>query len=372
MKKIKIGYVSHFEHFRMGGQKSMLALIEHLDRERFVPYAIVPARGELSERLEALGVKVSIIPLTSLKPKNFFSIIKNIKRIRELVRREEIDILHTDFERDTFLCGLAKVNLPVKLLWHVRLTRKERLDKINASRSDGIIGISEGTKHRFTNVKGIDSKFRKIFNGVDIDKFAPHENKIALRRQLGMPEDRKIILFVGQIKDSKGVLDILEAAALTKKINQGSEFLFLFIGHFENSEFQNQFQSQIYNKNIIEEVQIIGQQTNINEWMAAGDLLVLPSYEGTEGMGRVLFEAMACALPVIGTNISGVKEAITKDTGMLVNEHSPDEIAEAVNSLLYSKELYINYSMNARRRAQEVFDIKIHAQKVMEFYNDML
>jgi glycosyltransferase involved in cell wall biosynthesis len=163
----------------------------------------------------------------------------------------------------------------------------------------------------------------------------------------------------------------LDAAAIARTFQIKENPLFLFIGQFENEEFQNQFQTKANQPEIANDILIVGQQKNINEWMAAGDLLILPSYEGTEGMGRVLFEAMACALPVIGTNISGINEAVTKDTGLLINEHSPEEIAKAIQSILYSNEVYINFSMNARRHAQEVFDIKIHAQKVMEFYKDL-
>jgi len=372
MKKTKIAFVSHFSHFRMGGQQSMLALIENLDWSRFDIYAIVPAEGELSSRLKALKVKVSIIPLTSLKPMNFFKIINNIRRIRKLIKTEEIDILHTDFERDTYVCGWAKRNLPVKLIWHVRLVRPERLDMSNAAHADGIIGISRGTKKRFMKVKGIDEKFTKIFNGVDVAKFSPSDDKLALRQKLLLPVDKKIVLFVGQIKDSKGVMDILDAASLLRDNKNNHVVLFLFIGNFEKENFRETFAKKVKENKINDDVLVKSQQENINEWMAAADMLILPSYEGTEGMGRVLFEAMACGVPVIGTDISGINEAITDDTGILVPEKSPEAIAEAVKKLIDSDELRNELGKNAIKRANEIFDIKVHAKKVEDFYNKIL
>lgn len=350
----------------------MLALIENLDWSRFDIYAIVPAEGELSSRLKALKVKVSIIPLTSLKPMNFFKIINNIRRIRKLIKTEEIDILHTDFERDTYVCGWAKRNLPVKLIWHVRLVRPERLDMSNAAHADGIIGISRGTKKRFMKVKGIDEKFTKIFNGVDVAKFSPSDDKLALRQKLLLPVDKKIVLFVGQIKDSKGVMDILDAASLLRDNKNNHVVLFLFIGNFEKENFRETFAKKVKENKINDDVLVKSQQENINEWMAAADMLILPSYEGTEGMGRVLFEAMACGVPVIGTDISGINEAITDDTGILVPEKSPEAIAEAVKKLIDSDELRNELGKNAIKRANEIFDIKVHAKKVEDFYNKIL
>jgi len=370
--KINIAYISHFPHYKMGGQRSMLALIENLDREKFHPFAILPAEGELSQKLKELNCTTKIIPLTSLKPKNARTIISNIIEIRKFIKKENIDILHPDFERDAFVAGIAKINTPAKMIWHVRLTRPENLDKINAFLSDGIIGVSSATKKRFLKVKNLDRKFITIFNGVDHNTFVPTEDKNLLRQTLGLPLNIPIIIFVGQIKDSKGVEDIINATEILLKKNIQKTPLLLLIGEYESIEYENKILKLIAEKHLSDIVLRKPQQNNIHQWMAAADILLLPSYEGSEGMGRVLFEAMACGTVPVGTNISGINEAISRDTGILIHEHSPSELASTIEKLITNVPLYNNLKNNTIERAKTVFDIKIHAANVQNFYYSIL
>jgi glycosyltransferase involved in cell wall biosynthesis len=352
----------------MGGQRSMLVLIENLDRNKFRPYVILPAEGELSRRLRKLDCQIKIIPLTSLKPKNAATVISNILKIRKFIKNEKIDIIHPDFERDAFVSGLAKQFTSAKMVWHVRLTRPESLDRVNATLADGIIGISEATGNRFRNVKNIDKKFIKIFNGVDCKKFEPASNIEQLRNELKLPQDRKIVLFVGQIKDSKGIVDIIEAAAYLKKTYYTRLPVFILVGDFVSMEYGTHLKNVIEEKQLNDVITHIPQCEAIEKWFAAADILLLPSYEGNEGMGRVIFEAMACGTVPLGTDIPGINEAITQDTGMLVREHSPVQIADAVSKLIDDKTFYNNLRQNALERARNVFDIKIHARKVENYY----
>src|SRR5881397_3087945 len=65
-------------------------------------------------------------------------------------------------------------------------------------------------------------------------------------------------------------------------------------------------------------VLVLPQQENVHEWLRAADLLVSGSHEDTEGMSRVLYEAMACGAVPIATDIRGNREAVTPETGVLV------------------------------------------------------
>src|SRR5438552_18166250 len=65
---IRVAFVSHQSHMRMGGQRSMALLIEHLDRHVVEPLAICPGPGELSDHLLALHCPAVHIPLYHIKP----------------------------------------------------------------------------------------------------------------------------------------------------------------------------------------------------------------------------------------------------------------------------------------------------------------
>ncbi|MCK5741684.1 MAG: glycosyltransferase, partial [Chlorobi bacterium] len=104
----------------------------------------------------------------------------------------------------------------------------------------------------------------------------------------------------------------------------------------------------------------------------AADALMIPSHEGHEGMPRVLYESISCGTVGIGSNTSGVKEAVTPDSGILVEEMTPPEIAAAVKKLMLDPDIVKDLQINGRKRALEFFDIKKHAKSVQDFYTKIL
>ena len=106
--------------------------------------------------------------------------------------------------------------------------------------------------------------------------------------------------------------------------------------------------------------------------MQAADVLLSGSYRDTEGMSRVLYEAMACGAVPIATDIPGNRDAVTPDTGLLVPERSADAIAHAVTSLRQHPERLAELRAQGARRARETFDIRSHARGVEAFYGELV
>ena len=102
--------------------------------------------------------------------------------------------------------------------------------------------------------------------------------------------------------------------------------------------------------------------------MQTADVLAAPSHEGVEGMGRVLYEAMACGTAVITTDISGNREAVTPETGLIVPEKSPGDIAAAIKRLMNDKELLTGFEKNGRKRSLELFDFKTNIRFIEQQY----
>ncbi len=372
-RKINIAYVSHFDHMRMGGQKSMVHLIENLDRDRFTPFGICPRQGELSEKLESIGCRCFFVPLYSIKPKYIFKVMPITSKIKDIIKKYNIDILHPDYSADAFFCGLAKKGTNAKLIWHVRWNELFAKDRLHERLADGIIGVSEGAGERFKGNPEIYKKYRTIYNGVDCELFKPAKDIKEVRRKLGVPEDRLTLLFAGVLKEGKGVLEITKAMAKLKKESNVQELPQLYyIGIKGREETFEELQRIIVETELNENVKILPHQDNIQEWMQAADLLLIPSYEGHEGMPRVAYEAMACGTPVLGSDTSGVREAVTQNTGFLVKEKSYDDIANVIRQITDNPERLKNMRNDAKQRALEYFDIKKHARKVEDFYIKVL
>ncbi len=363
---IRIAYVSHFSHFRMGGQQSMCLMIENLDRSRFTPFCILPSEGELSERLARAGCRCFFVPLYSIKPRHYSRIPATIRAVRRIIKDNSIDIIHPDRDADTTVCGLAKAGSGSKMVWHVRVAARNNKDRLNAGLSDAIIAISDAAKNRLPFA---GNKVVKIYNGVNTDVFRPVEDKKALRQKLGLPTDRFIALFAGQMKRQKGIYDLADAASLLlKRLSVHEMPFFCYLGSTENGSGLNVFRDRIAASGLSPHTLIYGYSNAVHEWMQAADALVLPSHSNVEGMGRVLFEAMACGAVPIGTDVPGIDEAVTPETGLLVGEQSPESLAAAISRLMADNSLRAGLAANGRRRAVENFEIARNTRRVEELY----
>jgi len=92
-----------------------------------------------------------------------------------------------------------------------------------------------------------------------------------------------------------------------------------------------------------------------------------------EGLPRVVIEAMACGLPVVGTDVSGTNEAVVQDeTGLLVPPKDATSLANAIMKLVNDPQLRTRFGKNGRQRVQKVFDIKEHVDRVESVYQELL
>jgi glycosyltransferase involved in cell wall biosynthesis len=371
---IRAAFVSHHPHLRMGGQRSMALLIEHLDRAVVEPLAICPGPGELTDHLQALGCPVVHIPLHHIKPRTLLAVWKSSRQVRALLRERAIDIIAPDAPRDALTCGLAKLGTPAKMIWFVRLTGGHNLDPILERLADGMIGVSDATRLRFSTSRRVSARYRTIFDGVDLRQFQPAEDRAALRRALDLPVDRFVLLFVGQVKEGKGVLDIVDAMPQIVAA-QPSEYrpLLLVIGTPTPAAILDEIARRARAHNFASDVRVLPQQSGIERWLQAADVLVSGSHQDTEGLSRVLFEAMACGTVPVATDIRGNRDALSPESGILVPERAPAAIARAVVDLMgATAERLAAMRAAGVRRARETFDIRLHARGVEAFYRDIL
>lgn len=358
----------------MGGQRSMALLIEHLDRAVVEPLAICPGPGELSDHLTALGCPVVHIPLHHIKPRTLRAVWRSSRRIRALLRERAIDIIAPDAARDALTCGLAKLGTPARMVWFVRLTTRHRLDPILERLADGMIGVSEATRQRFSASPRVTARYRTIRDGADMTRFRPPDDRAALRRALDLPVDGFVLLFVGQVKAAKGVLDIVDAmGALAAAHAPPARPLLLVIGTPDPPTIIVDIARRSRALDITKDVRVLPQQSDIERWLQAADVLLSGSHQDTEGLSRVLFEAMACGVVPVATDIRGNREALSPETGFLVPERTPEAIARAVSELMAaSPDRLAALRAAGIQRARETFDIRGHARRVEAFYLETL
>jgi glycosyltransferase involved in cell wall biosynthesis len=368
---MRVAFVSHHPHLQMGGQRSLALLIEHLDRTVVDPLVICPGPGPLTDHLTQLGCPVVHIPLYRIKPRTLGAVWRSSRAIRALLRERRIDIIAPDAARDALTCGLAKLGTATKMVWFVRLTSHDPLDSILAHLADAMIGDSDDTRRRFGS-RRVAARHRTIVGGADLRRFRPPKDRTAVRRALDLPQQRPVLLFVGQVKAAKGVLDIVDSLGLLKTERAGAPPLLVVVGTPDPPAMLEEIARHAAARDVASQLRVLPQQFDVERWMQAADVLVSGSHQDTEGMSRVLYEAMACGAVPVATDIRGNRDALTPETGVLVPERDPATMARALGALLADAPRLAALRQAGIARARESFDIRLHARGVERFYRDVL
>lgn len=168
----------------------------------------------------------------------------------------------------------------------------------------GTPGLSRAYRERY----GLDQeRLRVVPNWVNVERFlpafTPRENRLMLRRRLGIPENGKVILFAHRLSRRKGTHHILPIAASVTKKNEHA--IFLIVGAGPDLE---SLKSQVKSLKLEEQVRLVGEVPNreIQDYFAIADVFLMPSEE--EGFPHVLLEAMAAGLPYTASDVGGVRE----------------------------------------------------------------
>jgi glycosyltransferase involved in cell wall biosynthesis len=355
----------------MGGQRSMLALIENLDRSKYRPIAIVPSEADLSEALRETDCPVFVLPLSAISSDRWKTVLSNIRAFRRLYRQEDVAIVHADAERDVFVAGIAKLAARAKLLWHARVAGHNRLDPFVMRLADHIVGVSDAVIQRFP--PSIRTKCSTVYNGVDLDLFRPPVSVSDVRRELELPIERPVLLYAGQIVREKGIEEIVMAMShLVHGLKPEESPVLAILGSPVKREYDRSLVTRIHESGLDPYVIKLEHQSNIEKWMGAADLLLLASYSGHEAMGRVVFEAMACGTVPVVSDIPGVREAVTPESGVLVPEKSPEALADAIRGLLANQSELARLRTGALKRARSTFSITTHARRIESLYDSML
>tara|TARA_Y100000994_G_scaffold249297_1_gene260234 strand:+ start:709 stop:1902 length:1194 start_codon:yes stop_codon:yes gene_type:complete len=176
--------------------------------------------------------------------------------------------------------------------------------------------------------------------GVDLQNFYPVDKSVA-KEALGM-KNHKYILFVGRIDPIKGFEILLEMAQILKKKN---EFQLIIVGGGSiRSKELIELQSKIDSKDLSDDVVLVGSvpHQQLKTYYSAVDVFVLTSFY--ESLGFVILESMACATPVVASNVGGIPTLVDDSlTGFLIDENNPESFAEKVEELLIDNNL--NYKM---------------------------
>ena len=357
-------YFSSFGSIKGGGQKSLLLLLRHIDKKRFLPKCVTPDSGSFTEILKEEEIDYFVVPMGPTKSFNIPRILSTIIKLYRLIKAEKIDVVHTDGPRNTFYAGFAAKLAGIPLVCHVRVVDKPRFDdKVMTLLSNAFIFVSKSAQERFSWARD-KIPGQVIYNGIDVKEFQEY--------QINSHELKEDNLYnykigcIGRIEEAKGQEYLIRAA--DKIINEFENVTFIFIGEEEKS-----YMSKIISEtsSIKKNIKFMGYLENPYTVMKHMDLIVLPSL--SEGFSRVILESMAMKKPVIATDVGGNPEAVIDGiTGFLISPCDPDAISEKVISLLKDRNRRINMGEAGYQRINTLFRLDKNVKQIEKLYDRLL
>jgi glycosyltransferase involved in cell wall biosynthesis len=207
---------------------------------------------------------------------------------------------------------------------------------------------------------------RVIPNGVDLRTFRPAD-RAAARRDLGLPQDAKILLFAASGIRSNPFKDYPTLRAALARVAaswQGGPLLVLALGESEPDE-------QLSPTVTIRHLPFEPDETKVARHYQAADAYLHAARADT--FPTTVLEALACGLPVIATSVGGIPEQVTEgETGYLTPPGDPVVFGDAVLSLLAAPDRMSRMSAAAVASARERFDLEKQAARYLDLYREVL
>jgi glycosyltransferase involved in cell wall biosynthesis len=356
------------EHIAMLSREAELTVITSTDDPYF---------------LKDIDGNIKVIPMAierHVSPVNDF---KNLVQLFFIFRRERYDLIHS-LSPKTGLLGmiaawLARTPLRVHTfqgeVWITRtgLWRNilKALDTLMAHCANHLLVVSR-SEEDFLVQQGVVSAGRlKILAngsicGVDVARFRPDSDARAqVRSQLDIPTSDRVIIYVGRFNIDKGLLDLAQAFVNISSVYPNTHLL--LVGPDEEN-IRPKIEGICAAAN---RVHFVGYTAEPERYMAASDLLCLPSYR--EGFGMVLLEAAAIGLPTIGSRIYGISDAMVDGkTGLLFDVANVDDLTAKLICLLDDPLLAGRLGMAGQTRARRDFDSHRVSSALLDYYRALL
>ena len=364
-----------------GANRSMLEVIEELQKHKIQSNVILPEPGPIEAELDRLRCRYRVIKNCNgvheagafNRKQAWVNLCYNLKcvyQIRQLLKTWKIDIIHTNNSVNLFGAMLALAT-GIPHVWHIREMLKlaygyeydfPKLTHWLMKRADKVLFISKVTRQyweKHTHYKNAEV----IYNGFDIEHYIDTNRAHSLG-------DKINLLLAGSIGPEKRPIDAVKAVYLL--IQRGIKNVHLdIVGDGRKPEYMDKLRQYIQRHGLEEYIELLPFHGDLREIRKNSDIALMCSRG--EALGRVTIESMAAGLLVIGANSGGTKELIEDGvSGYLYKVGSPRELADKIIYAIEHWDEAKKIIKTAQDNAEKTFSVKNYAIEIRKVYEQVV
>ncbi len=296
------------------------------------------------------------------------------RRLARIIDEHEIDIVHCQRHKPTVygvLATLLSRRAPAVFTtihgegYAHRLNRKAQ-NLLLLNRASRIIAVSNAVRDDIRRSNWIRSpeSVVTVYNGIDPDTFRSQLTVAAARDRLGLPDGNTMIFgTVGRLTRIKGHVELISAFARVRAALPNATLAIVGSGAMDS-----ELRRIAAECGVLDHVQFTGYRSDIPDVIRAFDVFVFPSL--TEGLGLALLETMAAGIPVIASDIGGIPEVLTPESGgVLVRPGEIDSLANAmIAACRMNADQRRDIGHRLMRRVDATFTVKHMAAEMRNHY----
>ena len=353
----------------LGGTEQMVLSLVRALRARGFGTAIccIENRGKLADEAEQLGIPVHDLNMAENGK------LATLRSLCALLRQQKPVVIHSHNFKPFYyaslatLCGASNGHIHTRhgallrhhnAVWRYRLLRRW---------VDAWVTVSADRQAELAERTGLPpTGIHVLANGVDTAKFCPPTDRLAVRRQLGLPENIPAIIVVARLAPEKDLTTLLQAFRLIRQQLPMTE-LWLAGDGPERADLERTSHAL----GLSTHTRFLGARDDVHRLLQAADVCALPSL--SEGLSIALIEAAASGLPIVATDVGGNHEVVNPpDGGQLVPVGNPAAMAKALLTILLNSKLSAAMRQAARHHAEKDFGLMQMADSYITLYQNAL
>ncbi|MCX5702681.1 MAG: lipopolysaccharide heptosyltransferase II [Candidatus Omnitrophica bacterium] len=324
---------------------------------------VVSAGGELVKDLESLGAIHYQLPVHK---KSIFTMIKMVPLLVDIIKKEEIDIVHARSRVPAWIAYFACRKTKKIFITTCHGYYKKHLFSHVMGWGKRVIVLSNSIGRHMVDDFGVPyERIRLIPRSVDLDKFKfiSPDIKRGLEFHVGI---------IGRLTPIKGHLYFIKAMAKVARVVPHLKIWIVGDSPPSKDSYKEQVKVLVKRLGLWHCTEFLGVQRDIPAILNHLDLLVLATTT-QEAFGRVIIEAQAAGVPVIATKVGGVVDIIDDEkTGLLIPPKDYTSMSQAVIRIFKDKELARNFAEAAYKKIKENYNIELMVKNTLCIYQDAM